>query len=49
MQVIRENFEQLGQGTMAGKGLRDAQQCVVAWKVSQGERRRVCHDRGIPE
>ena len=30
MQVIRKNFEQLGQGPMAGKGLRDAQQRVVA-------------------
>ena len=30
MQVIRKHFEQLGQGPMAGQGLRDAQQRVVA-------------------
>ena len=47
MQVICKHFEQLGQGPMAGKGLRDAQQRVVARKVSAGERGRVCHDRGI--
>ena len=34
---------------MAGKGLRDAQQRVVAREVSRVERGRVCHDPGMPE